>query len=102
MELLMSSLLLLFLSLLSHSSSMASNPTPTPSEWPLQFHSLIWHNRTGILQKWNNGTSFYYTLDPYKKECNVMHFPVGILRPNWLDGATYLGQRMVDNFLCNV
>ncbi|MED6194193.1 hypothetical protein PIB30_026190 [Stylosanthes scabra] len=129
--LIISSLLLVFLSLLSHSSSVASNPTPTPSEWPLQFHSLIWHNRTGILQKvdlwydfingrnlniiqeqlssdvlydveWNNGTSFFYTLDPYKKECNVMYFPVGILRPNWLDGATYLGQRMVDIFLCNV
>ncbi|MED6194192.1 hypothetical protein PIB30_026189 [Stylosanthes scabra] len=126
----MSSLLLVFLSLLSHSSSVASNPTPTPSVWPLQFHSLIWYNRTGTLQKvdlwydfingrnlniieeqlsdvlydveWDNGTSFYYTLDPYKKECNVKHFPVGILRPNWLDGATYLGQRMVDNFLCNV
>ncbi|KAG6653774.1 hypothetical protein CIPAW_05G100000 [Carya illinoinensis] len=27
---------------------------------------------------------------------------VGILRPNWLDGAKYLGQRGVDGFLCNV
>ncbi|KAF4346863.1 hypothetical protein G4B88_015484 [Cannabis sativa] len=27
---------------------------------------------------------------------------VGILRPNWLDGANYLGQRHVDGFLCNV
>jgi hypothetical protein len=27
---------------------------------------------------------------------------VGILRPNWLDGANHLGQQYVDNFLCNV
>ncbi|KAL1301262.1 hypothetical protein HN51_045928 [Arachis hypogaea] len=124
--------LLLLLLLLPPSLSMASKPPPpTPSEWPLQFHSLIWYNRTGVLQKvelwydfingrnlniieeqltnhvlydveWDNGTSFYYTLDPYQRECDVKHFPVGILRPNWLHGATYLGQRMVDNFLCNV
>ncbi|XP_019088921.1 PREDICTED: uncharacterized protein At4g14100-like, partial [Camelina sativa] len=27
---------------------------------------------------------------------------VGILRPNWLDGAKYLGQKNVSGFLCNV
>lgn len=31
-----------------------------------------------------------------------MRFPVGVLRPNWLQGATNLGQRRVDGFLCNV
>ncbi|KAK1365567.1 hypothetical protein POM88_041128 [Heracleum sosnowskyi] len=28
--------------------------------------------------------------------------PVGILRPNWLHGANYLGQRHFYGFLCNV
>lgn len=27
---------------------------------------------------------------------------VGILRPNWLDGAKYLGQQHVNGFHCNV
>ncbi|KAF3516256.1 hypothetical protein DY000_02060763, partial [Brassica cretica] len=27
---------------------------------------------------------------------------VGILRPNWLDGANYLGQQFVNGFHCNV
>jgi hypothetical protein len=30
-----------------------------------------------------------------------VHFDVGILRPNWLDGATYLGQHTVDNITVN-
>eukprot|EP00256_Glycine_max_P035415 XP_006581827.2 uncharacterized protein At4g14100-like [Glycine max] len=52
--------------------------------------------------QWNNGTSFIYTLHPSDPTCQVLHFQVGILRPNWLLGATYLGQQHVDNFLCNV
>ncbi|CAI9768797.1 unnamed protein product [Fraxinus pennsylvanica] len=35
-------------------------------------------------------------------ECRSNQLDVGILRPNWLDGATYLGQQYVDGFLCNV
>lgn len=30
-----------------------------------------------------------------------MSHEVGILRPNWLDGAKYLGQKNVSGFLCN-
>ncbi|KAL2462286.1 Uncharacterized protein Adt_45706 [Abeliophyllum distichum] len=51
--------------------------------------------------EWNNGTSYYYTLDS-DKVCSSKHDPVGILRPNWLDGANYLGQQNKDGFLCNV
>ncbi|KAK3183281.1 hypothetical protein Dsin_030567 [Dipteronia sinensis] len=61
-------------------------------------------NQLGTLKydlEWTNGTSYVYTLDS-NKECRVLHFSVGILRPNWLDGATYLGQEHVDGFLCNV
>ncbi|PKI63945.1 hypothetical protein CRG98_015621 [Punica granatum] len=35
----------------------------------------------------NNETSFFYRLDPAPSSCSVQ-LEVGILRPNWLDGAT--------------
>ncbi|KAE8657172.1 mitochondrial substrate carrier family protein [Hibiscus syriacus] len=110
-----------------HFSAFSSKPKdPTPSTWPLQFHSALFMNNSGTLQKvdlwydwpngrnfniiqnqlgkltydleWDNGTSFIYT----NKECRVLHFDVGVLRPNWLDGANYLGQQHKDGFLCNV
>ncbi|KAK4413509.1 hypothetical protein Salat_2763500 [Sesamum alatum] len=107
--------------------AVAEPPEPTP--WPLQFHSILFVNYTGSLSlidlwydwpngrnfniiqdqlgkllydlEWNNGTSFFYTLDS-SKECRSAQLEVGILRPNWLDGAVYLGQENVDGFLCNV
>ncbi|XP_016487561.1 uncharacterized protein At4g14100-like [Nicotiana tabacum] len=109
------------------SSLVESDPKPAP--WPHQFHSLLFVNYSGSLSlidlwydwtngrnfniiqnqlgkllydlEWNNGTSFFYTLDD-NKECRSAQLDVGILRPNWLDGATYLGQRSFDGFLCNV
>ncbi|XP_054807888.1 uncharacterized protein At4g14100-like [Prosopis cineraria] len=125
-------LLLLFSSSFLFPSKATTNPTgdPTPTPWPLQFHSFLFMNNTGKLQKvdlwydwpngrnfniiqnqlgelkydleWDNGTSYIYTLDPSNQKCRILHFPVGILRPNWLDGATYLGKHYVDNFLCNL
>lgn len=102
---------------------------PKPTIWPEQFHSILMMNYSGelelidlwydwpngrnfnIIQKqlgklkydleWNNGTSFFYTLDS-DRECSSAQLEVGILRPNWLDGATYVGQRHVDGFLCYV
>lgn len=103
---------------------------PVPAKWPKQFHSvLLVNNSDGSLQKkdlwydwpngrnlnliqyqlgelmhsllWDNGTSFYYTLDSNKK-CDITQYPIGILTPNWLHGATYVGRRYVDNILCNV
>ncbi|KAJ7945207.1 Transferring glycosyl group transferase [Quillaja saponaria] len=119
--------LLLFL---SSSQFRLTVTEPTPAAWPLQFHSVLFMNRSGSLQKvdlwydwpngrnfniiqnqlgkltydleWNNGTSYIYTLKPFEKECRTLHVSVGILRPNWLDGATYLGQQHIDGFLCNV
>ncbi|KAL0385254.1 UNVERIFIED_CONTAM: hypothetical protein Sradi_2919700 [Sesamum radiatum] len=122
---------LLFLASLAAAASplaaMAEPPEPTP--WPLQFHSILFVNYSGSLSlidlwydwpngrnfnivqdqlgellydlEWNNGTSFFYTLDSNKK-CRSAQVEVGILRPNWLDGAVYLGQENVDGFLCNV
>ncbi|GLJ15835.1 hypothetical protein SUGI_0261170 [Cryptomeria japonica] len=106
----------------------SSEADPVPAAWPEQFHSILYINNSGSLQvtdlwydwpngrnfniiqkqlgrklydlEWNNGTSFYYYLD--KNECKMMHFEVGILRPNWLEGAHYVGVRSVDGFLCNV
>ncbi|KDP22523.1 hypothetical protein JCGZ_26354 [Jatropha curcas] len=121
---------LLLLSFFIVFSVASKTADPTPAPWPLQFHSILFMNdSTGQLQvtdlwydwpngrnfniiqnqlgkllydlEWDNGTSYYYTLDS-NQECKVRHFPVGILRPNFLDGATYLGQKQVDGFLCNV
>lgn len=123
--------LFLSLSLLSLllTRAAASPPSPSPSPWPLQFHSILFINASSGLQvtdlwydwpngrnfniiqhqlakkvydlEWNNGTSFYYTLDS-TKQCTTMYFPVGIPRPDFLDGADYLGQHYRDGFLCNL
>ncbi|KAK9185102.1 hypothetical protein WN943_025455 [Citrus x changshan-huyou] len=119
-----------FLSTLSsYVCARPSSAIPKPKAWPLQFHSILWMNYNGSLEmidlwydwpngrnfniiqsqlgkllydlEWNNGTSFFFTLDS-NKECRTAQLEVGILRPNWLDGAKYLGQRHVDGFLCNV
>ncbi|KAK4791673.1 hypothetical protein SAY86_032086 [Trapa natans] len=103
---------------------------PVPTVWPDQFHALLLMNASGALSlvdlwydwpngrnfniirdqlssslyydlEWDNGTSFYYRLDPGLEQCRTLHFEVGVLRPNWLDGATYLGQSRVNGFLCN-
>ncbi|XP_074560908.1 uncharacterized protein At4g14100-like [Curcuma longa] len=102
---------------------------PTPASWPPQFHSLLYVNNSGALSlvdlwydwpnsrnfniiqhqlgsllydlEWGNGTSFYYTFDG-DRSCRTVHFEVGILRPDWLDSANYVGLETVDGFLCNV
>ncbi|PPD76129.1 hypothetical protein GOBAR_DD26948 [Gossypium barbadense] len=73
-------------------------------DWPNgRNFNIIQHQLGNVLYdlEWNNGTSFFYTLDS-SKTCSSAHVEVGILRPNWLEGATYLGQQHVDGFLCNV
>ncbi|KAJ6812154.1 uncharacterized protein M6B38_150165 [Iris pallida] len=55
--------------------------------------------------EWNNGTSFLYHLrgvGSAPPTCRTAQLEVGILRPDWLSGAEYLGQQTVDGFLCNV
>lgn len=119
----------LFLLLLAPAVASAAAESPTPAPWPLQFHSRLFVNYSGSLSlidlwydwtigrnfniiqdqlgsvlydlEWNNGTSFFYSLDS-TKQCSSAQLEVGILRPNWLDGAEYLGQETVDGFLCNV
>ncbi|CAK8579083.1 unnamed protein product [Lathyrus sativus] len=119
--------LCLFLFLFLHLST-STTEIPIPAPWPEQFHSVLFVNRSGTLRKtdlwydwpnrrnfniiqyqlsvvkydveWNNGTSFIYI--PFNSTCEKLHFDVGILPPNWLQGANYLGQEYADNFLCNV
>ncbi|KAH0470562.1 hypothetical protein IEQ34_000285 [Dendrobium chrysotoxum] len=113
------------------SSPSPTSSAPTPAPWPKQFHSVLFMNYSGALSlidlwydwpngrnfniiqdqlggpplhdlEWNNGTSFFYTLpNTPSPKCRSAQLPVGILRPNWLDGATYLGQVTIDGFLCN-
>ncbi|KAK3021109.1 hypothetical protein RJ639_045493 [Escallonia herrerae] len=111
--------------------SSAADPTPTPwphqfhsilfmnysgslqlidlwYDWPNGRNFNIIQDQLGnkILYdlEWTNGTSFFYTLPESSpaEECRTANVGVGILRPNWLDGAHYQGQRHVDGFLCNV
>ncbi|KAH9623543.1 hypothetical protein KSS87_019951 [Heliosperma pusillum] len=104
---------------------------PKPTTWPEQFHSVLVMNNTktkelqvvdlwydwpnkrnlNLIQyqlgkklydvEYDNHTSYYFTRDA-TRECRTVHFDVGILTPDWLHGATYLGQAKVDGFLCNV
>ncbi|BBN07212.1 hypothetical protein MPTK1_4g01960 [Marchantia polymorpha subsp. ruderalis] len=102
---------------------------PIPKTWPLQFHAQSYQNNTAgeqsiidlwydhvngrnlnIIQhqlgnkiwdvEWNNGTSYYFDLE--HETCNRINFPVGILRPNFLEDAHYVGVRELDGFTCNV
>ncbi|XP_059636255.1 uncharacterized protein At4g14100-like isoform X2 [Cornus florida] len=123
----------------SISGEASEDGIPAPSPWPDQFHALLYMNlsssghlqitnlwydwprgrNVNIIQKqlgvllydveWNNGTSFYYTLQQQQEEggngngtCQIIEFEVGIPRPDFLDGAKYLGTQLTDGFLCNV
>ena len=46
--------------------------------------------------EWTNGTSYYYDLE--HDTCTKFTFEVGILRPDWLRDATYVGIRESDGF----
>ncbi|CAK9182726.1 unnamed protein product [Ilex paraguariensis] len=103
---------------------------PTPKPWPEQFHSLLYTNlstnrllisnmwydwpkgrnvytrqqQLDVLLyaiEWNNGTTVYYSLGA-NATCDNIYFGIGIPRPDFLDGANYLGTAVADGFLCNV
>lgn len=102
---------------------------PDPPIWPEQFHAEIvqrlsgklalvdlWYDWTNgrnlnLIQsqlgstlwdiEWNNGTSFYF--DRESKTCRRVTFDVGILRPDWLVGAEFLGTTIINvNFECYI
>ncbi|KAJ3678215.1 hypothetical protein LUZ60_002018 [Juncus effusus] len=51
--------------------------------------------------EWNNGTSYYFTSGS-NGTCTTRLFSVGVLPPEWLAGATYLGRTWTDGFECHV
>lgn len=50
--------------------------------------------------EYTNGTSFYF--DRRQRTCKRVAFPVGILAPDWLANATYLGTDTVSTRPCHV
>ncbi|GAQ82776.1 hypothetical protein KFL_001240075 [Klebsormidium nitens] len=101
---------------------------PPPPVWPDQFHAVCLQNRSGHLAltdlwydfpggrnaniihrqlgsttydiEWTNGTSFFFS--DQGGGCRMLHFDVGILRPDWLSGGQYVGRREKDGFACDV
>ncbi|KQK20500.1 uncharacterized protein At4g14100 [Brachypodium distachyon] len=105
-------------------------PPPVPTPWPEQFHAVMFTNLTesgGRLQlidlyydwprgrnlnlirsqlsgdpkydvEWTNGTSYIFD----SASCRTIKFAVGILPPDWLRGAVYLGRETTDGFDCHV
>jgi hypothetical protein len=110
--------------------SSSGGPPPVPTPWPEQFHAVMFTNLTesgGRLQlvdlyydwpggrnlnlirnqlsgdptydvEWTNGTSYIFD----SASCRTIRFPVGLLPPDWLAGATYLGRESVDGFDCHL
>lgn len=114
---------------LSNPAAAGGNAPPVPTPWPEQFHAVMFTNLTdsGQLQvidlyydwpggrnlnlirnqlsgdpkydvEWTNGTSYIFD----SASCRTIRFPVGILPPNWLHGAVYLGRESTDGFDCHV
>ncbi|KAM3295799.1 hypothetical protein ACQJBY_038228 [Aegilops geniculata] len=103
---------------------------PVPTPWPEQFHAVMFTNLTesgGRLQladlyydwprgrnlnlvrnqlsgdptydvEWTNGTSYIFD----SVSCRTIRFPVGVLPPDWLHGAVYLGRESTDGFDCHL
>ncbi|TVU41269.1 hypothetical protein EJB05_14772, partial [Eragrostis curvula] len=110
--------------------SVAGVAPTAPTPWPEQFHAVMFTNLTesgGRLQlidlyydwpggrnlnlirnqltgdplydvEWTNGTSYIFD----SATCRTIRFPVGILPPHWLAGATYLGRESIDGFDCHL
>eukprot|EP00197_Chlamydomonas_leiostraca_P010371 CAMPEP_0202860616 /NCGR_PEP_ID=MMETSP1391-20130828/2266_1 /ASSEMBLY_ACC=CAM_ASM_000867 /TAXON_ID=1034604 /ORGANISM="Chlamydomonas leiostraca, Strain SAG 11-49" /LENGTH=203 /DNA_ID=CAMNT_0049539827 /DNA_START=68 /DNA_END=676 /DNA_ORIENTATION=+ len=103
---------------------------PQPPVWPEQFHAVLFENRTNRLAlvdlwydwpgkrnlnaihaqlgtrggtlmdlEYDNRTSFYWR--PKSRTCSTITFEVGILTPDWLSGATFLGQATINNMTVN-
>jgi hypothetical protein len=47
-----------------------------------------------------NGSTYYY--HPADHTCNVIDMGVGLLKPDWLVGATYLGEVAVNTIKCDM
>ena len=99
--------------------------TPQTPIWPEQFHAVLFQNRTGsklaLVDFWydwpagrnfnivhnqlgstiydlelNSGAQYVWVSDG--EDCRRIQQPVGILPPDWLANATYLGVEQIDMF----
>ena len=102
---------------------------PLPPLWPEKFHAVLVQYRNGssslvdLFYDWRRGrnanlirkqldsgtvvdleysnhTSFYFDRSRPERGCRRVDFPVGILTPDWLSGARYLGVRTINGFEC--
>ncbi|KAL5724503.1 hypothetical protein ACHQM5_007755 [Ranunculus cassubicifolius] len=76
-------------------------------DWPRGRNVNLMQKQLGELLydvEWNNGTSYYFTHGHGSSSgvCQMVDVGVGIPRPDFLDGADYLGVQETDGFLCNV
>lgn len=98
---------------------------PQTPVWPEQFHAVLLQNRTGsnlalvdLWYDWPAGRNFnivhkqlgptiydlelnsgaQYVWFSNREDCRRIQQPVGILPPDWLANATYLGVEQVDTF----
>ncbi|KAL5724501.1 hypothetical protein ACHQM5_007753 [Ranunculus cassubicifolius] len=76
-------------------------------DWPRGRNAYLRQKQLGELLydvEWNNGTSYYFTHGHGSSSgvCHTVDIGVGIPRPDFLDGADYLGVKETDGFLCNV
>lgn len=97
--------------------TLFANAEPQSPVWPSQFHAVMFQNRTGnlaLVDLWydwpngrniniihkqlgptifdlelNNGSQYVWFSD--RDDCKTIQQPVGILPPDWLRNATYLG-----------
>uniref|UniRef100_A0A0E0LQB3 Uncharacterized protein n=1 Tax=Oryza punctata TaxID=4537 RepID=A0A0E0LQB3_ORYPU len=112
-------------------SKKLTPPAATAYEWPERYHAVVVSNQSNhrlqlielyydwpngrdlnIVRdqlsgdpplynvEWANGTS--YLFDAAASSCRTFHFPVGILPPDWIATAAYLGRDTVDGFECHV
>lgn len=52
--------------------------------------------------EWVNGSSYLFNRSLVPSSCVATWHPVGVLPPDWIDGAAYLGRETVDGFDCHV
>eukprot|EP00045_Choanoeca_perplexa_P016683 m.227858 g.227858 ORF g.227858 m.227858 type:complete len:212 (-) comp17330_c0_seq2:9-644(-) len=106
----------------------ATKASPEPPTWPARLHISMVTNRGGNLTfddlfydytlkknfilikhqqpipdtydlETDTGNTYYY--NPESQTCKVIQMGVGPLRPDWLKGARFQGQRTIHNIVCN-
>lgn len=77
-------------------------------DWPRRRNANIVRHRLSNATlhdiEWGNKTSFYWTTEEGAgvKSCKTIEFPVGLLPPDWLQGADYRGRFSFDGVPCDL